>query len=434
MAILFEGTAQTNSNPAASRTVTVSTTGDKRLILVHALCNGGPVVSVTSANLTFARWGQSNNGSTTIEVWYAEAPSQITSEVITVTQTSSAYITVCATAAYSDGGLDIDFDPDATNPTEGTANTSGTISTATANTRIIGAYRSNASGTTTPAATWTGIDSNQFIMVEYKDFTSTQSALSVPVMTNTGTNGWVIYAIIESSGGNVFDDDTSDSVAGSESFAAAVTFVTSISDSVPATEAFTAGNVIAGSFSDSVQADDALDESAEFNASVSDPVSGGESFAASAVFNTVLGDDAEATETMDGEVEFNGSFTESVTADEDFTAEATFEADTEDSAEVEDSMIGGVVWDSSTSDSVEASSIMGAAMVFTLSTSDSVEADDSLDASAVFNPSFSDTVLGADSFTLGTVYFDSFTDSVLATDTMSANMGIPNYILQGWIH
>jgi hypothetical protein len=197
MAILLEGTAQTNSNPASSRTVTITTTGTNRRIFVHALCNGGPVASVTSANLTFTRWGRSDSGATTVEIWYADAPTALTSEVITVTQTSSGYITVCATAAYSDAGLTIEFDADASNPTAGTSNTSGTISTATADTKIIGLYRSGSSATTTTAATWTGIDSNQFIMVEHKDFTSTQSSLSVPVMTNTSTNGWVIYAIKE---------------------------------------------------------------------------------------------------------------------------------------------------------------------------------------------------------------------------------------------
>lgn len=202
MAIAFEGTAQTNSNPASSRTVTLTSTGTNRRFLIHALCNGGPVTSVTSANLTFTRWGRSDNAATSVELWYADAASALTSEVITVNQTSSAYITVCGTCAYGDGGALIEFDTDGSNPTVGTANTSGTISTATANTRIIGLYRSGASATTTPAATWTGIDSNQFIMVEHKDFTSTQSSLSVPVMTNTSTNGWVIYAIKEASGGS----------------------------------------------------------------------------------------------------------------------------------------------------------------------------------------------------------------------------------------
>jgi hypothetical protein len=434
MAILFEGTAQTNSNPAASRTVTISTTGGNRLILVHALCNGGPVTSVTSANLTFNRWGRSDSGSTTVEVWYAVASSSLSSEVITVNQTSSAYITVCATAAYSGSGLDIDFDPDATNPTVGTANTSGTISTATADARIIGLYRSNASATTTPAATWTGIDSNQFIMVEYKDFTATQSALSVPVMTNTGTNGWVIYAIIESSGGNVYNDTTSDTATATESFSASATFVTTISDSVTATEAFAAGLVMPESISDSVVSSDALTESAVFNPAVSDSVAGSDTMDASAVFNPNLTDDVQATETMEAAAAVNTSISDSVTGTDALAAEATFEAETEDSVEAEDALTGGVVWIGAISDSVEASSIMGAAMVFTLSTSDSVEGDDSLEVTAVFNPAFSDTVLGVDSFTLGTVYFDSFTDSVLSTDTMSANMGIPNYILQGWIH
>lgn len=197
MAIAFEGTSQTNSASASSRTVTLTSTGANRRFLVHALCNSGPITSVTSANLTFTRWGRSTTTGATVEIWYADAASALTSEVITVTQTGTGYITVCGTCAYGDGGALIEFDANGSNPTVGTADTSGTISTDESSTRIVGLYRSNSSPTTTPDGAWTGIDSNQYIMVEYKDYATTQSGLTVPVMTNTGTNGWVIYALKE---------------------------------------------------------------------------------------------------------------------------------------------------------------------------------------------------------------------------------------------
>src|SRR5882672_843414 len=200
MALSLDGSAHATTGGGATLAPSLSTTGTNRLIFVVAEMNGGPGVSVSdTAGLTWARQAQVYAGffDQYLELWWAVAPAQLTSDTITITQTSSQFMTVDVFAVA--GG-------DTASPFDGAAVT-GTvdplsITTTNANDFILGAFREALTPSPTAGAGWTQISGADYQLTEYQIVSTTQAGLSVSQTDGAGTaNGGIAQAIKASSGG-----------------------------------------------------------------------------------------------------------------------------------------------------------------------------------------------------------------------------------------
>jgi len=198
-------TAQIAVNASAHQNQTVSsyfvtlTTTAPCLIYVALLENGGPGVSVVGSSLgTFSlRKSQISSAGSPYyeEVWTKYSPAALTAETITVTQTSSAFLTIDA-VAFSGVSASTPFDGNASLPAGVTAG-NPSVSTNAGSTCIVGAFRS-ASGVTQGAGSgYTAISDTDYQLVEYRLVSSPQSGLAV---TTGGTdNGAIGDALVAAS-------------------------------------------------------------------------------------------------------------------------------------------------------------------------------------------------------------------------------------------
>jgi hypothetical protein len=180
MPLSQDGYSQGNANPGASVIVQISTTLINDLIVVFGYTRGGPVTGIADqASLTWTRRGRFNytggGGSTYTEIWWAISAGVLTTNQITVTCTSSAYIMFGA-VAINGADLTTPFDTNVSLP--GFSN-SGTviISTSNANDFIICGAENNGSGGIDTGFTALGSPGSGFITQEYKIVSATQSGL-----------------------------------------------------------------------------------------------------------------------------------------------------------------------------------------------------------------------------------------------------------------
>ena len=184
MALAIDGKVLGTAS-AANLTVSLTTTSTNDVIIVVAACNGGPVVSVTSPNLTFTRRGGTTGGFC-IEEWWAPSSGTLSAEQIKVTQTTSG---VLAVTAFGISGANTSTPYDTHSGLPVTANGSQpSVSTSNANDIILGMFRLTSS-TGTIGSGFSSIENGDFMLVEYKIVSSTQTSLSV---TETGTNNGAI--------------------------------------------------------------------------------------------------------------------------------------------------------------------------------------------------------------------------------------------------
>jgi hypothetical protein len=189
------GTAALYGSSGASGQVTLTTTASGIIVvaITHNKGSDNPIASITDgAGLTYNLIAHTFAGVGNFDLWYAVAASTVSSNIITVTPTASAdYLTIHAF------GVDITapaLDADASNPNSGTSG-ARTISTATADTVIVGAFRSSGTANPTAGAGFTRIlggTGGGFTLTQSAVFGSTQSGLSV----NSGeaNNGGVAVA------------------------------------------------------------------------------------------------------------------------------------------------------------------------------------------------------------------------------------------------
>lgn len=204
MALALDGTpAHANAGSSSSLGVTLSTTNTNDIICVVVTTNGGPVTGISDDDAL--SWSKrvavstGGSGDDDLEFWTAVASSALSSDIITVQTTTSQYLTI---DAFGISGADIStiFDANAALPDTVTDNTHAVISTDTADTFLIGAYRLTAANPTEGIG-WTKISGKHFQLVEYKIVSSTQSALDVDIGTEDGnSNAGIGDAIIIESG------------------------------------------------------------------------------------------------------------------------------------------------------------------------------------------------------------------------------------------
>lgn len=192
----IDGTTQCNSTTAATVVLPAfSNTFTNGLAYVSVLSNSGPVTVADTAGLTWTKRVTANDGiaAHVSELWSGPSTGILTSDVATISNTGSGFITSCI-ASFSGSHFASPFDPNGAIP-NGAANCSWT--TTNANDILIGTSRENSStsGAGTGFTSPTNANLN-FILFQYKIVSATQSGINY---TDNGTtfNPAVCDAIIQ---------------------------------------------------------------------------------------------------------------------------------------------------------------------------------------------------------------------------------------------
>ena len=190
---ILDGSGHVTSGGASSITVTVSTTG-AGYVLVFPGGNGGPVTSVSGSTLgAFTKKVSGGNTGFYVDCWYKASTGALTSEVITVTQTTNAFITVDALGVKGATG----FDANAGAVVLTTNSSDLLVSTTTAETFVAAAYRMGSQPTPTAGTGMTQVSGANFQLTEYKRVTTAQTNLDMAIGTGAGDpNGGVAVALV----------------------------------------------------------------------------------------------------------------------------------------------------------------------------------------------------------------------------------------------
>lgn len=188
----LDGTPQqAHSGGTASQALPAfSNSACNQIAYVDIITNGGPVTGVTSANATWSKRTNTINGSTTHELWFAKPAAALTSEVVTVATTTSAFFTAYI-FAFSGSHIASPFDGNGAIPSVTNGGTC-TFTTSNANDILIAG---GVSGNTSPDTSYTLIfgSGTNFLLSEYQIVSATQSASTVPQTSN----GTICDAIIK---------------------------------------------------------------------------------------------------------------------------------------------------------------------------------------------------------------------------------------------
>lgn len=187
----LDGTPQA-ANSGSSNALALSafsTTYPNSLICVAVMTNGGPATAPTGGGLSFTLRKRQGTNPTNLELWTAIADAPLSSQVITVNTTSADFVTACV-FAFSGVNAASPFDSNGALP--GTTN-SFTTSNADDILLCIGRL---ASSSETEDAGFTLITGADFLGVEYKIVSATQSGTTVTPFSS-GVTGMIVDAIVK---------------------------------------------------------------------------------------------------------------------------------------------------------------------------------------------------------------------------------------------
>jgi hypothetical protein len=192
--IAVDGSGVSSAGGSTTSTVTLTTTHTNDFALIAIQHNAGAVTSVTDgAGLTWTLLGIAN----TTEVWSAFSTGILTSDVITITYNSVPAFDSIVAWGLTGTVTSSFFDPNGALPgTTIVAGTPLTLTTSNACDFLFAAYAGN-SGTVTADAGFTLIPGSggNFMGVEYKLVTATQSALSMTVGGTTAIKNGIGSAV-----------------------------------------------------------------------------------------------------------------------------------------------------------------------------------------------------------------------------------------------
>jgi len=204
MALALDGSVHGNSGSSNSLPVSLSTSNGNVVIVVCVTTNGGPVTGVSGSTMGAFTLRKAQGGPNFIETWYKKSTSALSSETITVSTTSSSFITV---DAFGISGADTTtiFDSNVSLPNAPGGANHVVVSTTNANDFIFAAYRFNSTPSPTEGTGFTKISGANFQLVEYKIVSATQSSLDIGIGTGDGDeNNGIGDAIIQATGGGGF--------------------------------------------------------------------------------------------------------------------------------------------------------------------------------------------------------------------------------------
>lgn len=227
----------TSATPSASLT-----TAGPGVVCCLVTTNGGPVTGVAGSTLgAFTRVGRSSSGGFPIELWRAYSSGALSSEVITVTNTSSAFTTIDVWGIASTPSSSA-LDSDASNPSTNTDASTLTIDTVAAACFICGGYRLFEPNPTAGAGL-TLISGADYQLAQYAIVSSAQNDFSFGIGTGNGfQNGGIVAAFVEDAGGNIYE--VSGSLAAFAAASAGGALVLDLSGSLAAVAGAAAGGAL----------------------------------------------------------------------------------------------------------------------------------------------------------------------------------------------
>jgi hypothetical protein len=194
--LAFDAATTVGSTGGTSTSVTLTTTQTNDLVVVCIQANSGVITSVSdTASLI---WTQIGVRTGTTAVYYAKAPSILSSDVITVNYNSTVGFDAVQAAAFSGSNTSTPLDSNGALP--GTTTTSGTpltLTTSNAKDLLFACYALN--GGETAGAGWTLVPnsgSTGFDAFEYQIVNSTQSATPANLSSNTQIKAGIGSAVV----------------------------------------------------------------------------------------------------------------------------------------------------------------------------------------------------------------------------------------------
>jgi hypothetical protein len=194
--LAFDASTTVASTAGASESVTLTTTQTNDTVVLCIQNNATPVASITdTAGLT---WTQIGTRVSTISVFFAQAPSILSSDVITVNFTSGGAFDAVQAAAFSGANIATPLDSNGALP--GSTSTSGvplTLTTSNAFDLLFACYALN--GGETAGSGWTFVPnagSTGFDAFEYQIVNTTQSATPANLSSNTQIKAGIGAALV----------------------------------------------------------------------------------------------------------------------------------------------------------------------------------------------------------------------------------------------
>jgi len=157
----------------------LTTTNNVVIVVFIGNITGTLATISDSASLTWTLRANYVNGGTKINEYYAISASSLSSDTITITTTGGG-VTSAVAIAISGANIASPYDVNVALPNTGYVDP-GTVSTTAANTIVFGAFVVNTSNNITSGSGFTALDSEGYWLVEYQNFSSVQSGLSVPL-------------------------------------------------------------------------------------------------------------------------------------------------------------------------------------------------------------------------------------------------------------
>lgn len=189
----ISGSAHVNSAAASTLGVTLSAPDGNIVVVLMIETNGGPVTGVTDANsLNWKFRASAGTAGLVIEEWWAFSRQPLASDVITVTTTLSAFLTIDAFAIVGTRSAK-PFDTSLALPSVKSDGADPLIATNGSYSLCFAGYRLN-NPTGTAGSGWTAISNANFQLVEYQIVRMGQAALD-PTFSGTTTNGGISDAV-----------------------------------------------------------------------------------------------------------------------------------------------------------------------------------------------------------------------------------------------
>lgn len=198
----IDGSISNFTAVGTSLALSLSTTKSNDVVVV-GISNGasGPTIGVVGSSLgAFTRRSRSATGIQNVEMWYAIAAAPLSSETITITDTTTG--SIGATAFGVNGAkTSAPWDTNASLPkTTIVFGGTVTISTTAANTIVLGYFKNTSTVSPTPGAGFTAIAplANSFMIAQQKIVSAPQTNLVISEGTGQGdTNGGTGDAIVQ---------------------------------------------------------------------------------------------------------------------------------------------------------------------------------------------------------------------------------------------
>ena len=189
--IALDGTPVHATGVSSTQVMPALTTTVMGVVVVAIELNHGTVITLSNTSgLTWARRATTNSAfdNFVLEVWWAYSTVPLSSDVITINGLGTVDFIAATAFGVKNANRFAPWDIGSL-PVTSQLNGPVSVTTTEPETLIIGAYRSQDTGSPTQGAGFTLISGSDFLLVEYKIVTTVQTGLSVAANAGTINGG-----------------------------------------------------------------------------------------------------------------------------------------------------------------------------------------------------------------------------------------------------